>query len=160
MASSPFPLLFLSLFLLFLLLNQPLFSTASLHKLRSLRPDFLPQISTPSSNDTPPLSPPTHYFQVNDSVRANLQSSHVHLLKSLKRFSLFLCTDNLDQGNGTTLFISNVTLGYSENNSKGLFWFWICEQQSEECAEWSSTYSCGEQLGSGWSWEYTTSLQV
>ncbi|PON31951.1 Peptide-N4-(N-acetyl-beta-glucosaminyl)asparagine amidase A [Parasponia andersonii] len=76
MASSPFPLLSISLFLLFLLLHQPLFSTTNLHKLRSLRPDFLPQISTPSSNDTP-LSPPTHYFETPPS----------HCLSHPKEFS-------------------------------------------------------------------------
>ena len=56
------------------------------------------------------------YF--NDSVDANSESSHVHSSKSLKNFSLFLYSDNLDQGNGTSLSISNVTLGYNEKNSE------------------------------------------
>ncbi|PON31952.1 Peptide-N4-(N-acetyl-beta-glucosaminyl)asparagine amidase A [Parasponia andersonii] len=67
-SSSPFPLLFVCLFLLFLLLHQPLFSNANLHKLRSLRPDSLSQLSTPPSNETPP-PPPTHYFEVTRPIK-------------------------------------------------------------------------------------------
>ncbi|XP_062109003.1 peptide-N4-(N-acetyl-beta-glucosaminyl)asparagine amidase A-like [Humulus lupulus] len=55
----------------------------------------------------------------NDSVQADSQSSQVHSLESLKKFSLFLYSDTLDQGNKTYLSISNVSLGYNEKKSKG-----------------------------------------
>ncbi|KAL5564517.1 hypothetical protein UlMin_027681 [Ulmus minor] len=63
MASSPFSLLFLSLSLL-LLLHQPLFSFANLHKINLLRPEFLSQSQPISLNNTPP----TRYFEVTKPI--------------------------------------------------------------------------------------------
>ncbi|GAV60719.1 PNGaseA domain-containing protein [Cephalotus follicularis] len=53
-----------------------------------------------------------------DSVSALLSSSSPHLGKSLKKFTLYLYSDYLDQGNDTSLSVANLTLGFNENNSK------------------------------------------
>ncbi|XVF18654.1 hypothetical protein REPUB_Repub11eG0041400 [Reevesia pubescens] len=49
-----------------------------------------------------------------DSLYAKRPASEVKSKKSLKRFLLYLYSDYLDQGNGTSLSVSNVTLGFNE----------------------------------------------
>ncbi|XWS10908.1 hypothetical protein CRYUN_Cryun38cG0038700 [Craigia yunnanensis] len=49
-----------------------------------------------------------------DSVYAKMPTSNVKSQKSLKRFLLYLYSDYLDQGNGTSLSVANVTLGFNE----------------------------------------------
>lgn len=60
----------------------------------------------------------TIYF--NDSVDANLpSSSQVFSLRSDKKFSANMYSNLFDQGNETSLFITNVTLGFNKKKSKG-----------------------------------------
>ncbi|KAI9186012.1 hypothetical protein LWI28_012999 [Acer negundo] len=54
----------------------------------------------------------------NDSVSAMKQSSNAQSMKSFKLFSLYLYSDSVDQGNGTSLEVSNVTLGFDEESSR------------------------------------------
>ncbi|KAH7512654.1 hypothetical protein FEM48_Zijuj12G0113800 [Ziziphus jujuba var. spinosa] len=58
----------------------------------------------------------TIYF--NDSVHAETPLSYVYSLTSNKTFSLYLYSNDLDQGNGTYLSVANVTLGFDEKSSK------------------------------------------
>ncbi|KAL5576906.1 hypothetical protein UlMin_018605 [Ulmus minor] len=60
MASSPFSLLLLSLSLL---LHQPLYSTANLHNIKLLKPQFLSQPVPPNRTQ-----PPTRYFEVTKPI--------------------------------------------------------------------------------------------
>ncbi|MBA0792000.1 hypothetical protein Gohar_016533 [Gossypium harknessii] len=53
-----------------------------------------------------------------DSVYAKLPASNVESKKSLKRFHLYLYTDDVDQGNGTLSMVANVTLGFNEKQFK------------------------------------------
>nr|KJB13190.1 hypothetical protein B456_002G060900 [Gossypium raimondii] len=53
-----------------------------------------------------------------DSVYAKLPASNVESKKSLKRFHLYLYTDDVDQGNGTLSMVVNVTLGFNEKKFK------------------------------------------
>ncbi|PPD72178.1 hypothetical protein GOBAR_DD30928 [Gossypium barbadense] len=53
-----------------------------------------------------------------DSVYAKLSASNVESKKSLKRFHLYLYTDDVDQGNGTLSMVVNVTLGFNEKKFK------------------------------------------
>ncbi|EXC18466.1 hypothetical protein L484_018647 [Morus notabilis] len=58
------------------------------------------------------------YF--NDSVDANLpHSSQVHSLRSQKKFSFYMYSNVFDQGNESSLYITNVTLGLHEKKFKG-----------------------------------------
>ncbi|KAK8706269.1 hypothetical protein V6N13_049842 [Hibiscus sabdariffa] len=52
------------------------------------------------------------------SVYANLPASNVESKISHKRFHLYLYTDDVDQGNGTLLMVTNVTLGFNEKMFK------------------------------------------
>ncbi|KAK3198648.1 hypothetical protein Dsin_022063 [Dipteronia sinensis] len=54
----------------------------------------------------------------NDIVSAMKQSSNAHSMKSFKLFSLYLYSDSVDQGNGTSLEVSNFTLGFDEKSSR------------------------------------------
>lgn len=53
-----------------------------------------------------------------DNVIANIGSFSVHLVKSLKRFPLYLYFDNMDQGNGTYTSSSNLSLSFNEKRVK------------------------------------------
>ena len=53
-----------------------------------------------------------------DSVYAKTPALDVKSKKSLKRFLLYLYSDYLDQGNGTSLSVANVTLGFNEKKFK------------------------------------------
>lgn len=55
---------------------------------------------------------------VNQTIHFNDQVSGAQTIKSLKLFSLYLYTDSLNQGNGSSLEVSNVTLGFDENISR------------------------------------------
>ncbi|WRX29356.1 hypothetical protein QQP08_021843 [Theobroma cacao] len=50
----------------------------------------------------------------NDSIYAKMPDSDAKSKKSLKRFLLYLYSDYLDQGNGTSMSVANVTLGFNE----------------------------------------------
>ncbi|KAG8472339.1 hypothetical protein CXB51_034268 [Gossypium anomalum] len=50
----------------------------------------------------------------NDSVYADIPAPNAVSKKSLKRFLFYLYSDDIDQGNGTTFSVSNVTLGFDE----------------------------------------------
>ncbi|KAK6230724.1 hypothetical protein QUC31_002242 [Theobroma cacao] len=50
----------------------------------------------------------------NDSIYAMMPASDAKSKKSLKRFLLYLYSDYLDQGNGTSMSVANVTLGFNE----------------------------------------------
>ena len=53
-----------------------------------------------------------------DSIYAKMLASNVKSKKSLKRFLFYLYSDYLDQGNGTSLSVANVTLGFNEKKFK------------------------------------------
>ncbi|TYJ48359.1 hypothetical protein E1A91_A01G056300v1 [Gossypium mustelinum] len=53
-----------------------------------------------------------------DSVYAKSPASNVESKKSLKRFHLYLYSDDVDQGNGTLSMVANVTLGFNEKKFK------------------------------------------
>ncbi|TYI41993.1 hypothetical protein ES332_A01G066800v1 [Gossypium tomentosum] len=53
-----------------------------------------------------------------DSVYAKSPASNVESKKSLKRFHLYLYSDDIDQGNGTLSMVANVTLGFNEKKFK------------------------------------------
>ncbi|KAL4325073.1 hypothetical protein GQ457_11G013810 [Hibiscus cannabinus] len=50
----------------------------------------------------------------NDSMNANIPAPNALSKKSLKRFLFHLYSDEIDQGNGTSLSLANVTLGFDE----------------------------------------------
>lgn len=54
-----------------------------------------------------------------DSVQAKIPSSSVYSTNSRKKYTLYLYSNELDQGNGTYLSLANVTLGYNEKKSEG-----------------------------------------
>ncbi|KAL4340940.1 hypothetical protein GQ457_08G006640 [Hibiscus cannabinus] len=53
----------------------------------------------------------THF---NDSVNVNIPALHAISKKSLKRFLFYMSSDEIDQGNGTSLSVANFTLGFNE----------------------------------------------
>ncbi|XP_022717277.1 peptide-N4-(N-acetyl-beta-glucosaminyl)asparagine amidase A-like [Durio zibethinus] len=53
-----------------------------------------------------------------DFVYVKMPASNVKSEKSLKRFLFYLYSDNLDQGNGTSLSVANFTLGFNEKKFK------------------------------------------
>ncbi|EEF37846.1 peptide-N4-(N-acetyl-beta-glucosaminyl)asparagine amidase A [Ricinus communis] len=53
-----------------------------------------------------------------DSVSFRKLTSSVHSFKSFKNFNIGLYSDFFDQGNGTSLYVTNVTLGFNEKKSK------------------------------------------
>ncbi|TXG74796.1 hypothetical protein ES288_1Z010200v1 [Gossypium darwinii] len=55
---------------------------------------------------------------LNDSVYADIPAPNDVSKKSLKRFLFYLYSDDIDQGNGTTFSVSNVTLGFDEKKFK------------------------------------------
>ncbi|KAI3457373.1 hypothetical protein Pfo_014036 [Paulownia fortunei] len=54
----------------------------------------------------------------NGSVNTKMPSSSVRFTNSLKKFSLYLHSDNIDKGNGTYDSVANVTLGIDEKRQK------------------------------------------
>ncbi|KAG8637185.1 hypothetical protein MANES_15G094700v8 [Manihot esculenta] len=54
----------------------------------------------------------------NDSVSFRKLTSSVHSFRSLKDFSIDLYSNFLDQGNGTSFYVTNLTLGFNEKKSK------------------------------------------
>jgi hypothetical protein len=54
-----------------------------------------------------------------DSVSTKKASGLSHLSKSAKKFDVYMYSDIKDQGNGTSFYITNVTLGFNEDKSKG-----------------------------------------
>ncbi|KAL4598144.1 hypothetical protein ACB092_11G038800 [Castanea dentata] len=54
----------------------------------------------------------------NDSVHAKMPSSSVYSTESHKKFDLYLYYNELDDGNGTSVSLENVTLGFFEKKSK------------------------------------------
>ncbi|WCJ32270.1 Peptide-N4-(N-acetyl-beta-glucosaminyl)asparagine amidase A [Euphorbia peplus] len=54
----------------------------------------------------------------NDSVYFRKLTTSVHSFQSLKEFELDMYTDLSDQGNGSALYITNVTLGFNEKRSE------------------------------------------
>ncbi|WCJ32271.1 Peptide-N4-(N-acetyl-beta-glucosaminyl)asparagine amidase A protein [Euphorbia peplus] len=56
-------------------------------------------------------------IRVRDSVSFKKHKSCVHSFGSLKKFDLDYYSDTFDQGNGSSLYITNVTLGFNEKKS-------------------------------------------
>ena len=54
----------------------------------------------------------------NDSVRSKMPLSSVYSTESQKKFDLYLYYNELDDGNGTSVSLENVTLGFFEKKSK------------------------------------------
>ncbi|XP_038691524.1 peptide-N4-(N-acetyl-beta-glucosaminyl)asparagine amidase A-like [Tripterygium wilfordii] len=52
----------------------------------------------------------------NDSVEAEMPWKKTYSTKSLKKFLLYMNTNNLDQGDGTTSSVAKLTLGFNEKN--------------------------------------------
>ncbi|KAI8552453.1 hypothetical protein RHMOL_Rhmol06G0267700 [Rhododendron molle] len=50
----------------------------------------------------------------NNSVHALMPTSSTHSIESFKRFPLYLYSNSVDQGNDTSKFVTNLTLGFSE----------------------------------------------
>ncbi|XP_038685028.1 peptide-N4-(N-acetyl-beta-glucosaminyl)asparagine amidase A [Tripterygium wilfordii] len=55
----------------------------------------------------------------NDWVYSKMPYSNAHSMKSFKKFHLYLNTNYLDQGNDTSLSVSNITLGFNEKKHAG-----------------------------------------
>ncbi|KAJ6894178.1 peptide-N4-(N-acetyl-beta-glucosaminyl)asparagine amidase A [Populus alba x Populus x berolinensis] len=53
-----------------------------------------------------------------DNVSFRKPSSNVKAFKSLKNFEFDMYSDYMDQGNGTSLSVANVTMGFNEKNVK------------------------------------------
>ncbi|KAJ9182989.1 hypothetical protein P3X46_006913 [Hevea brasiliensis] len=54
----------------------------------------------------------------NDSVSIRKLTSSVHSFRSVKDFSLDMYSNFFDQGNGTSFYVTNLTLGFNEKKSK------------------------------------------
>ncbi|KDP34767.1 hypothetical protein JCGZ_10547 [Jatropha curcas] len=54
----------------------------------------------------------------NDTVSFRKLTSSLHSFKSSKRFHIDMYSDLFDQGNGTSLYVTNVTLGFNEEKLK------------------------------------------
>lgn len=50
----------------------------------------------------------------NSSVHVQMPTSSTHSIESFKRFPLYLYSNSVDQGNDTSNFVTNLTLGFSE----------------------------------------------
>ncbi|KAG6689115.1 hypothetical protein I3842_11G159000 [Carya illinoinensis] len=59
----------------------------------------------------------THF---NDSVNAKTPSSSVYSSESHKKFTLYMYSNYLDQGNGTSFSLANITLGFNEKKSEAV----------------------------------------
>ncbi|CAN8270180.1 unnamed protein product [Cochlearia groenlandica] len=58
------------------------------------------------------------FIQANDHTRAKIGSREIYRAKSIKSYPFNLHTDSLEQGNNTSLEISNVTMGFNEERSQ------------------------------------------
>lgn len=54
----------------------------------------------------------------NDFVCANMQSLYVYLSRSNKTFYLYLNSNNSSLGNGISLYVANLTLGFTDKRSE------------------------------------------
>ncbi|XWS10100.1 hypothetical protein CRYUN_Cryun39dG0046700 [Craigia yunnanensis] len=61
-----------------------------------------------------------HTIHFDGRVYVKMQTLNVKLKKSLKRFLLYLYFDYLDQGNETSLSVTNVTLGFNDKKFKDI----------------------------------------
>lgn len=57
-------------------------------------------------------------IHVNDSVSAEMPSSNAQFMKSYKTFPFYLYSNSENKGNGSSLSVANVTLGFNQKNSK------------------------------------------